>query len=424
MRTAVLLMTLAASLPGQKYDLLLKGGRVVDPKNSIDELRDVAVKDGRIAAVAAGIAASEARTVVDVSGLVITPGLVDIHVHLYSTTGVANAWAGDDSVRPDDFSFRSGVTTMADAGSAGWQNFGHFRETVIDRAQTRVFAFVNIARLGMMTQAAEQYEPDLVPAEVAKVAAKHRDIVVGVKTAHWQATSWTAVDRALEAGRLASLPIMVDFGFFKQERPYWQLVTEKLRPGDISTHFYRSCVPFIDETGKLYDYLGEARKRGVKFDVGHGAGSLVFRNAVPAVAQGLWPDSISTDLHKQSMNAAMMDMPTTMSKFMAMGMPLRDVIAASTYKPAEMIAHPELGHLTVGSVADIAAWKVMEGDFGFADSSGGQYRGRRRLLCELTVRAGKVAWDYNARTAVDYRSLGPSYGVREGEFIVPPPKTK
>jgi dihydroorotase len=160
MRRAVILKALGAALRRQRYDLLLKGGRVVDPKNSIDELRDVAVKNGMIAAVTADIAAWKARTVVDVSGLVVTPGLVDIHVHVYSTTGVANAWAGDDSVRPDDFSFRTGVTTMADAGTAGWQNFGHFRQTVIDRARTRVFAFVNIARLGMMTLAAEQYEPD------------------------------------------------------------------------------------------------------------------------------------------------------------------------------------------------------------------------------------------------------------------------
>jgi dihydroorotase len=313
---------------------------------------------------------------------------------------------------------------MADAGSSGWGNFENFREMVIDRAQTRVFAFINIARLGMMTLAAEQYPADMNPQAVAQLARKHKDIVVGVKTAHWEAASWTAVDRALEAGRLGGIPIMVDFGFFRKERPYYELVTQKLRPGDISTHFYRSCVPFIDEDGKLYPYLSDARKRGVKFDVGHGGGSLVFRNAVPAIAQGFYPDSISTDLHTGSMNGAMMDMPTTMSKFLAMGMPLKDVIATSTYKPGEIVGHPEVGHLSIGSDADIAAWRILEGDFGYADASGGKLSGHQRLLCELTLRAGNVVWDYNARNAVDYKTLGPAYGVREGEFIVPPPKKK
>jgi dihydroorotase len=417
-------MALSAAVPAQQYDFVLKGGRVIDPKNGVDGALDVAVKDGKIAAVAAGIAASQAKKVLDVTGLVVTPGLVDIHVHVYSTTGVANAWAGDSSVRPDDFSFRTGVTTMADAGSAGWGNFENFRETVIDRAQTRVFAFINIARLGMMTLAAEQYPPDMNPEAVAKIAKKHKDVVVGVKTAHWEDVTWTAVDRALAAGRQAGIPIMVDFGFFRKERPYWMLVTEKLRPGDISTHFYRSCVPFVDEDGKLYPYLSEARKRGVIFDVGHGGGSLVFRNAVPAIAQGFYPDSISTDLHTGSMNGAMMDMPTTMSKFLALGMPLKDVIKASTQRPGEIVSHPEVGHLTVGAEADIAAWKILDGDFGYADASGGTIRGRQRLQCELTLRAGKVAWDYNARNGTDYKTMGPAYGVREGEFIVPPPKKK
>jgi dihydroorotase len=217
---------------------------------------------------------------------------------------------------------------------------------------------------------------------------------------------------------------MVDFGFFRKERPYYELVGSRLRPGDISTHFYRSCVPMIDEQGKLYDYLSEARKRGVIFDVGHGGGSLVFRNAVPAVAQGFYPDSISTDLHTGSMNAGMMDMPTTMSKLLVMGMPLKDVILASTHRPASIIGHPELGTLSAGAPADIAAFKLMEGDFGYVDASGGTIHGRQRLFCEATVRAGNVVFDWNGRAGADYKTMGPEYGVREGEFIVRPPKRK
>ena len=424
MKSAALFLLMAAAQAQPRYELLLKGGRVVDPANNVDRIADVAIAAGRIAAVEPNIPAADARQVLDVAGLIVTPGLVDIHVHLFSTTGVANAWAGDESVRPDDFGPRTGVTTMADAGSAGWQNFETFRHSVIDRVHTRVFAFVNIARLGMMTLAAEQYAPDLNPQAVAAVANKHRDIVVGVKTAHWEAPSWTAVDRALEAGRAAGIPIMVDFGIFRQERPYWQLVAERLRPGDISTHCYRSGVPMIDENGKLYDYLPEARRRGVIFDIGHGGGSFVFRNAVPAVALGWYPDSISTDLHTGSMNIGMMDMPTTMSKFLVLGMPLGDVILASTNRAAKIIGHPELGTLSVGAPGDVAAFRMMEGDFQYLDSSGGMIRARQRLFCELTVRAGRVVWDWNARAGVDYKTLGPTYGVRENEVIVPPPKRK
>jgi dihydroorotase len=412
----------AAAAAAQPYDLLLKGGRLIDPANGIDAPRDVAIKNGRVAAVAESIAPEQAAQVLGVDGLIVTPGLVDIHVHLFHTTNIPGVWAGDQSVRPDDFSFRTGVTTMADAGSSGWRNFETFRHTVIDRARTRVFAFINIAGFGMLSNMVEQHAEDMKPEEVARLAKKHADVVVGVKTAHWEDGSWTAVERALEAGRLAGKPLMVDFGWFRAERPFWKLVDEMLRPGDIATHAFRAPVPWLDTDGKLYDYLRRARERGVKFDVGHGGGSFAFRNAVPAVAQGFWPDSISTDLHTQSMNAGMIDMPTTMSKFLAMGMPLREVIRRSAAGPARMIGQPQLGQLGVGAPADIAVWKLMEGDFGFSDSDRGSLRGRRRLFCELTLREGEVVWDWNARTGRDYRELPPDYGVRPGEVIVRPPK--
>lgn len=417
---AAMLMTSANAQPA--WDLLLKGGRVIDPKNGVDRVADVAVKDGRVAAVAPGLDVSRAAKVLDVTDLVVTPGLVDIHVHLFHTTGVKDVWAGDNSIRPDDFSFRTGVTTMADAGSAGWRNFETFRHTVLDRARTRVFAFINIAGFGMLSNMVEQHAEDMNPAEIARLAKKHADIVVGVKTAHWESGEWTAVQKAVEAGELAGLPVMVDFGFFKKERPFWELVTRKLRPGDIATHCFRAPVPWIGEDGKVYRYLHEARKRGVKFDVGHGGGSFAFRNAVPAVKQGFYPDSISTDLHTGSMNNFMMDMPTTMSKLLAMGMPLKDVIAASTHKAAAVIGKKDLGHIAVGAPADIAAFRLMEGDFKFGDSDAGTIPSKQRLFCELTLRDGKVVWDWNARSGKDYQLLGPAYGVREGEFIVPPPK--
>ncbi len=418
---AAIACLLAVSAAAQPYDLLLQGGHVIDGKNNRDGLMDVAVTDGKVAAVAARIDPAQAKQVVDVKGLYVTPGLVDIHVHLFATTGLKDAWAGDNSVLPDGFSFRTGVTTMVDAGTAGWRNFETFRHTVIDRAQTRVFALINIAGLGMSTNAAEQVESEFQPDQVARLAIKHKDVVVGVKSAHYEKPNWNSVDRAVEAGKAANIPVMVDFGYFRPERPYWQLVTEHLRPGDISTHCFRASVPWINEEGKVYDYLYQARARGVKFDVGHGAGSFVFRNAVPAIKLGFYPDSISTDLHATSMNTGLMDMPTTMSKFLVMGMPLKEIVLRSTWNPAKMINHPELGHLTVGAVADVAVLRVSGGEYGYGDSKGGRLPGDQRIFCELTLRDGKVAWDLNARAGKDYKTLGPDYGLRpEADVIVIP----
>ncbi len=424
MRSALLLGALAATCGAQSYDLLLKGGHLIDPKNNIDAVRDVAVRAGQIAAVGENLPAAQSRKTIDLKGLYITPGLIDIHVHVFHTTGVKDAWAGDNSVAPDSFSFRTGVTTMADAGSSGWRNFETFRHTVIDRVRTRVFAFINIAGLGMMTNIAEQATSDMKPDEVAALAKKHKDVVVGVKTAHYEGPDWTAVDRALEAGRKAGVPIMVDFGWFRKERPYWQLVTERLRPGDISTHFFRGPVPIAGPGGKLYDYLQQARARGVKFDVGHGGGSFVWRNAIPAIQQGFYPDSISTDLHTGSMNGPMFDMPTTMSKMLAAGMPLKEVILRSTWNPAQQIHHPELGHLSTGAVADIAVWSLQQGTFGFADPEGGKVTGKQRLQCEMTLKDGRILFDWNALGATDWKNLKPGYGVRPIEFIIPPPEKK
>jgi dihydroorotase len=226
----------------------------------------------------------------------------------------------------------------------------------------------------------------------------------------------------VEAGKLANLPVMVDFGYFRPERPYWQLVTQHLRPGDISTHMYRGPVPYVDSNGKLFDYLRQARQRGVKFDVGHGGQSFVLRNAAPAIAQSFWPDTISTDLHSSSMNAQMMDMPTLLSKFLALGMPLRDAILRATWNPAQEIHHPDLGHLTVGAVADVAVWSVLRGQFGYGDAYGGRITGGERLICEMTLRKGEIAWDWNVRAGEDYRKLGPTYGIRPGADQIIPPK--
>lgn len=402
------------------FDLLLVGGHVIDPANGIDGPRDVAIRNGQIAAVDTTIEPTNARRTIDATGLYVTPGLVDIHVHLYATAGNEGAWGGDNSVLPDGFSFRAGTTTMVDTGSAGWRNLADFRERVLDRFTTRKYALVNIVGLGMTTMTTEQNIYDMDAAACAAVAREHEDVVVGLKTAHYWLPDWTSVDRLIEAGEIADMPVMVDFGFFKRERPYYQLVSEKMRPGDISTHVFRGPVPSVDADGKVMPFMLAARERGILFDTGHGAGSFCFRNAVPCVEQGFYPDSISTDLHRLSMNIGMLDMPTTMSKFLIMGMPLNDVIRLSTVEPARVIGRAEHGTLSVGATADVAVLGLEKGDFGYMDSFGGVLRGNRRLECELTLFGGDVVWDRNGRSGIDWRELPPTYGVRPDEELIFP----
>ena len=393
-----LVLSSSTSFGQQRYDLLLKNGHVIDPKSKISERRDIAISGGKIAAIEKSIDASSAVKMVDVSGLYVSPGLVDIHVHVYAGTGM-KAYTGDLSVYPDGFSFRSCVTTMADAGSSGWHNFEDFKQRVIDRAKTRVFAFVNIVGQGMGGGAVEQDINDMNAQRAAEIAKKYPGVVVGIKTAHFAKPGWEAVDRAIEAGQLANVPVMVDFGEFRPERPHQELILKKMRPGDIYTHTYLSRVPMLDEAGRVRSYLFEGQKRGVIFDVGHGGGSFVFRYAVPAMKQGFAPDSISTDLHIGSMNAGMKDMINVMSKFLNLGMTLDDVILKSTWNPAREIRRETYGHLSVGAPADIAVLRLDKGDFGFVDVDRARLQGSQRLGCEMTLLDGNVVYDLNGRSS-------------------------
>lgn len=403
-----------------QFDLVLKNGRVIDPANEVEGQRDVGIAGGRIAAVDSQIPATQAQLSIDVSGLYVVPGLVDIHTHMYATPGHRDAWAGDNSILPDGFSFRSGVTTMVDTGSAGWRNFEDFRLRVLDRFQTRKFAFLNIVGLGMVSNELEQNVYDMDVDRAVATMREHDDVIVGMKTAHYCGPEWISVDRCLAASGRVGLPTMVDFGHFRVERPYYELITQRMGAGDISTHMYLAPVPWVGPDGRIPACFHQARERGVIFDVGHGKGSFVFRNAVPSIQQGFYPDSISTDLHALCMNAEMMDMTTVMSKFLAMGMPLPEVIRESTVNPAREINHPELGHLSAGAAADVAVLRVMQGDFGFLDVAGGRLEGNERLLCEMTLKDGRVVWDWNGRTGTDYNALGPTYGLRSVDHIVLP----
>ena len=222
----------------------------------------------------------------NVSGLYVTPGLIDIHVHVYAGTGEARSYAGDHSVYPDGYTFRAGVTTAADAGCAGWRDFEDFKQHVIDRAKTRILAFINIVGNGMRGAKYENDLADMQAKPTAEMALKYKGLIIGVKTAHYAGPEWTPVEQAVEAGTIANIPVMVDFGSNRTERPMSELVTKKLRPGDIYTHCYSGLRDELDASGHVNPAMFEARKRGVIFDVGHGGGSFAWRIAVPAIRQG------------------------------------------------------------------------------------------------------------------------------------------
>jgi len=405
----LLLAAAASSAAETKYDLLLRGGHVIDPKNGIDAVRDVAIAGGKVAAVAPRIDPADAFKTIDVSGLYVTPGLVDIHVHVFAGTGEKGSYAGDNSVYPDGFTLRAGVTTVADAGCAGWRNFEEFKTRIIDRSKTRVLAFLNIVGNGMRGGPWEQDLTDMAAVPAGVMALKYPGLIVGIKTAHYAGPEWAPVEHAVEAGTIASIPVMVDFGASKPERPLAELVTKKLRPGDIYTHMYSGLRGEQDPSGRVNPGLWEGRKRGVIFDVGHGGGSFAWRIAAPAVKENFVPDSISTDLHIGSMNAGMKDMTNVMSKFLAMGQPLAEVVRWSTWNPAHEIKQEGLGHLSLGAGADVAVLRLEKGRFGFVDSFGARLGGTERLVCELTLRDGKVVYDLNGIARPDWDTLPKDY---------------
>lgn len=416
MMRAVLILGLALGTTGsafaQEYDILLKGGHVIDARNNLSAVRDVAIKDGKVAAVATDIPSGRALKTVDVSGLYVTPGLIDLHGHVYRPT-VGQGFRADNSmVYPDGFSFRAGVTTFVDPGGAGWRNFEDLKDRVIDRSRTRVLAFINIVGRG---SAGGKYEQDLSDQQVkptADMALKYKDLIVGVKTAHYSGPEWAPFERAVEVGKIADIPVMVDFGS-ASVRTIGELFSRILRPGDIFTHMYGGSRGEQDaSTLGPSQAMIEGRKRGILFDVGHGSGSFRWRVAVPMMKAGFLPDTISTDLHTRSMNTGLKDMLNLMSKFLALGMSLEQVVTANTWTAAKAIKQEQLGNLSVGSIADVAVLRVEKGQFGFTDSNGARLKGTQRLIGELTLRDGKVVWDLNGLTRDDWDTLPPGYGTQ------------
>ena len=395
----LILFLFPVTIIAQNYDILIKGGNVIDAKNGINSIMDIAILEGVIAKVAPDISEKQAKIVINAKGFIVAPGLIDIHSHNFFGT-VPNAYLSNSfaSLPPDGFTFRSGVTTIVDVGGAGWRNFEVFKEQTIDRSKTRVLSFLNIIGSGMKGGAIEQNLDDMNPKLTAMVAKQYPGIIVGVKLAHYHGFDWEPVNRVVAAGNQGDIPVMIDFGGSDPELSLEELLMEKLRPGDIFTHCYghvKGRTPIVDEGGNVRSYVFSAQKKGIIFDVGHGGGSFVFEQAIPAMKQGFQPNSISTDFHTGSMNGGMKDITNIMSKFLNMDMTIEEVVKSVTWSPAQIIKRTDLGHLSVGAVADLTILNLKQGDFGFVDTRKLKMNGDQKLECELTIREGKVVWDLN-----------------------------
>lgn len=386
----------------QPYTMVIKGGRLIDPKNKIDAIMDVAIIDGKVARVAKTIDTNGAKQVIEAKGMLVTPGLIDIHGHVFYGTEVDHYLSnGLSALSPDGFTFRVGVTTIVDAGGAGWKSFPLFKKNVIFASKTRVLAFLNIVGEGMRGGKFEQDTSDMDSKMAAQVALDNKNDVVGFKVAHFQGQTWAPVDHAVAAGRIADMPIMVDFGGSVPPLPLQDLFMKHLRAGDIFTHTYtllegnvRETV--VDEATKtVKPFVWEAQKKGIVFDVGYGGASFNYTQAIPAIKNKFYPTTISTDLHTGSMNGSMKDILSIMSKFVGMGMDVPSVIKASTWTPAQVIKRENLGHLSEGAIADVAILSMRQGTFGFYDKTGYKVMGKQKFECEMTIKGGKVVYDLN-----------------------------
>lgn len=396
------LFILLNNLIAQQYSIVIKGGHLIDPKNKIDEVMDIAVSNGKVVKVDKNIDGKLGKQVVNAQGMYVTPGLIDMHAHVFAGTEPDHYLSdGTVALPPDGFTFRVGVTTVVDCGGAGWKSFATFKKNIIDNSATRVLSFLNIVGEGMRGGAYEQDTTDMDPKMAASIALSNRQYIVGFKVAHYEAAQWTPVDRAVEAGKRANIPVIVDFGGDDTHPPLSieELFFKHLRPGDIYTHTFTELPrrdPIVDfKTRILKPFVFEARKKGIIFDVGYGGGSFDYRQALPAVKAGFFPTTMSTDLHTGSMNAAMKDMLHVMSTFVAMGMSIPEVIKASTWAPAQAIGREELGQLSVGAVADIAILNMRQGDFGFWDRVGYNLKAKQKFECEMTIKGGAIVYDLN-----------------------------
>jgi dihydroorotase len=397
--TTFLLLVCITSV-AQDFDLLIKNGHVIDPGNNINGKMDVAISQGKIVDIAREIESGSAKKTIDASGLYVCPGLIDIHTHVFVGSNPNTFADGINSLSPDDFTFKAGVTTVVDAGTSGWRNFPKFKSQVIDQSKTRILVFLNIVGTGMTGTKQQEDLDDMDPKKTADFIREHHNTIVGVKVGHYEGKAWTPFDNALKACSLADVPLFVECHL-----PQYTLQDQlqRMRPGDIITHSYEKVserIPIVDEDGHVREFVTAAKERGIYFDLGHGGAGFWFSQVIPALKQGIVPNSFGTDLHRFSMNAGMKDMLNVMSKFLALGMPLDEVILRATWAPAQSIKRKDLGQIGNGAVADVSVLSLRSGKFGYVDAGGNRIDGNQKLEAELTIREGKIVWDLNGISAV------------------------
>jgi len=372
------------------YDLILRGGHVIDPSQKLDAVTDLAFSGGKVAQIGPGLKADAETDVHDLSGFIVTPGLIDLHTHVY--------WGGTSlGIDAEDFCRRSGVTTTVDAGSAGPGNFAGFRKHLIERSQVRILAYLHISFAGIYAfsprvMVGESEEIRLMaPIDAMEVANANRDLIVGIKVrvgARASGRSGTLpLDIALQVADEVGMPVMAHID---DPPPTYEEVLARLRPGDTLTHAFR---PYpnapVTAQGTIKQAVNEARRRGVLFDIGHGKGSFAFKTARAMLANGFFPDTISSDVHALCINGPAFDQVTTMSKFLCLGMPLANVIAASTANAAFALRRPELGSLKPGSAGDATILSVRNGRFDYVDVVGEHVTGEHNIASEGVVIAGR-----------------------------------
>ncbi len=372
------------------FDLILRGGRVIDPSQRLDAVADVAFAGGKVAAIGSELKADTSTEVRDVSGYIVTPGLIDLHTHVY--------WGGTSlGIDAEQFCRSSGVTTAVDTGSAGPGNFAGFRKHVIEPSQVRILAYLHVSHAGIYgfsdrVMVGESEELRLMnPIDAVEVAEANRDLIIGIKVRVGRYSSGTSgivpLDIALEVADQVGMPLMVHID---HPPPSYEDVLARLRPGDILTHAFR---PFPNTPttaqGTVKRIVLEARERGVLFDIGHGKGSFAFKTARAMLANGFLPDTISSDIHALCIDGPAFDQVTTLSKFLCMGMPLSDVVASSTVNAAMALRRPELGSLKAGSVGDATILSIRQGRFDYVDVVGEHLTGERKICSEGAVIGGR-----------------------------------
>ena len=372
------------------FDLVLRGGRVVDPSQKLDAVTDVAFSGGKVAMVGNALKADAGTDVRDVSGYIVTPGLIDLHTHVY--------WGGTSlGIDAEEFCRTSGVTTAIDTGSAGPGNFAGFRKHVIEPSQVRILAYLHVSHAGIYgfshrVMVGESEEIRLMnPIDAVQVADANRDLIVGIKVRVGRTSSGASgivpLQIALEVANEVGMPLMCHID---HPPPTYEEVVSLLRPGDVLTHAFR---PFPNAPctaqGTVKQVVLQARERGVLFDIGHGRGSFAFKTARAMLANGFYPDTISSDVHVLCINGPAFDQVTTMSKFLCMGMPFSDVVAASTVNAAMALRRPELGSLKPGSVGDATLISIQEGQFDYEDVVGEHLIGDRKIVSEGVVIGGR-----------------------------------